>query len=48
MQIFDELKNRGIEDILFISMEGVSDLEEGAKSIFKGGYRSAMHRAFSA
>ena len=35
MQIFDEIKNRGVEDILFISMDGVSDLEEGAKSIFK-------------
>lgn len=34
MQIFDELKNRGVEDILFISMDGVSGLEEGAKSIF--------------
>jgi len=35
MQIFDELKNRGVEDILFISMDGVSGLEEGAKAIFK-------------
>lgn len=35
MQIFDELKTRGVEDILFISMDGVSGLEEGAKSIFK-------------
>lgn len=34
-QIFDEIKNRGVEDILFISMDGVSGLEEGAKSIFK-------------
>ena len=34
MQIFDELKMRGVEDILFISMDGVSGLEEGAKSIF--------------
>ena len=34
MQIFDELKNRGVEDILFISMDGVSGLETGAKSIF--------------
>lgn len=36
MQIFDEIKARGVEDILFISMDGVSGLEEGAKSIFKG------------
>lgn len=35
MQIFDELKSRGVEDVLFISMNGVSDLEEGAKAIFK-------------
>ena len=35
MQIFDEIKNRGVEDVLFISMDGVSGLEEGAKSIFK-------------
>lgn len=34
MQIFDELKARGVEDILFISMDGVSGLEDGAKSIF--------------
>jgi len=35
MQIFDELKSRGVEDIIFISMDGVSGLEEGAKAIFK-------------
>ena len=34
MQIFDELKSRGVEDVVFISMDGVSGLEEGAKSIF--------------
>lgn len=34
MQIFDEIKARGVEDIFFISMDGVSGLEEGAKSIF--------------
>lgn len=34
MQIFDEIKTRGVEDILFISMDGVSGLEDGAKSIF--------------
>lgn len=31
----NELKNRGVEDVLFISMDGVSELEEGAKAIFK-------------
>ena len=35
MQIFNELKARGVEDVLFISMDGVSGLEEGAKAIFK-------------
>lgn len=35
MQIFDEIKGRGVEDVLFISMDGVSGLEEGARSIFK-------------
>ncbi len=34
MQIFDEIKARGVEDVLFISMDGVSGLEEGARSIF--------------
>lgn len=27
-------KNRGVEDVLFISMDGLKGLEEGAKSIF--------------
>ena len=38
MQIFDEIKSRGVEDIFFISMDGVSGLEQGAKAkeIFKG------------
>ncbi len=36
MKIFDEIKQRGVEDILFISMDGVSGLEEGSKEIFKG------------
>lgn len=35
MQIFDEIKGRGVEDVLFISMDGVSGLEEGARSICK-------------
>lgn len=34
MQIFDELKTRGLEDVLFICMDGVSGLEEGARAIF--------------
>ncbi|MBQ5676968.1 MAG: IS256 family transposase [Lachnospiraceae bacterium] len=34
MQIFDELKTRGVEDVLFICMDGVSGLEDGAKAIF--------------
>lgn len=31
----DEIKSRSVEDILFISMDGVPGLEEGVKSIFK-------------
>lgn len=34
MQIFDEIKARGVEDIFFLSIDGVSGLEEGAKAIF--------------
>lgn len=34
-QSFDEIKARGVEDILFISMDGVSGLEVGANAIFK-------------
>lgn len=34
MQIFDEIKARGVQDIFFISMDGVSGLEEGARAIF--------------
>ena len=29
-----EIKARGVEDIFFISMDGVSGLEDGAKAIF--------------
>lgn len=34
MQIFDEIKARGVEDIFFVSMDGVSGLEEGVRAIF--------------
>ena len=34
LQIFDELKVRGIEDVAFISMDGLKGLEEAAKTIF--------------
>lgn len=34
MNIFDQLKQRGVQDILFLSMDGVSGLEEGLKAIF--------------
>ena len=34
MQIFDELKARGIENLGILSTDGVSGLEEGAKAIF--------------
>ncbi len=34
-KVTNNIKARGVEDILFISMDGVSGLEEGARSIFK-------------
>ena len=34
MQIFDEIKKRGVEDVLYLSMDGVTGLEEGARAIF--------------
>ncbi|GGD02910.1 hypothetical protein GCM10011573_35460 [Enterococcus wangshanyuanii] len=34
MQIFDKVKARGVEEVFFLSMDGVSGLEEGAKAIF--------------
>ncbi len=34
MKIFDDIKRRGVEDILFLSMDGVSGLEDGLKSIY--------------
>lgn len=34
MQIFDEIKARGVQDIFFLSIDGLSGLEEGAKAIF--------------
>lgn len=33
MQVFDELKVRGVEDVFFISIDGVFGLEEGVKAI---------------
>jgi putative transposase len=35
MQIFDEIKSRGVEDIFFLSMDDVSGLESGVKAIYK-------------
>lgn len=34
MQIFDEIKSRGVEDIMFIKMDRISGLENGIKCIF--------------
>ena len=34
MQIFDELKARGLKEIGFLSMDGVTGLEDSAKAIF--------------
>ena len=35
MQVFDEIKSRIVQNIGFISMDIVSELEDGTKSIFK-------------
>lgn len=35
IQIFDELKTRGVEGVPFICMDGVTSLEKGTKAIFK-------------
>lgn len=43
MQIFDELKSRGVQEVGFISMDGVSDLEEGARAIFPQDGRSTLY-----
>lgn len=34
MEIFDNLKARGVEDVFFLCMDGVSGLEAGAKAVF--------------
>ncbi len=34
LNIFDKIKERGVKDILFLSMDGVSGLEEGVKAIY--------------
>ena len=34
MQIFDELKERGVKDVLLLPMDSVTGLEEGTKAIF--------------
>lgn len=36
MGVFDELRQRGVEDVLFVSMDGVPGLEEGPRSVFPG------------
>lgn len=41
MGIFDELRARGVEDVLFVCMDGLSGLEEGALAIFP---RTAVQR----
>ncbi|EGO5241621.1 hypothetical protein HP934_000796 [Enterococcus faecalis] len=34
MKSFDELKTRGVEDIFFLSIDGVSGFELGVKAVF--------------
>lgn len=36
MGVFDELRQRGVEDVLFVSMDGVAGLEEGLRAAFPG------------
>ncbi|MBS5451887.1 MAG: IS256 family transposase [Coriobacteriia bacterium] len=36
MQVFDELRARGVEDVLYVSADGVSGLAEGLRSVFPG------------
>lgn len=36
MGIFDEVRQRGVEDVLFVCMDGVCGLEEGLRSVFPG------------
>ena len=33
MQIFDEIKSRGVQEVVFICIDGLSKLEEGSKAI---------------
>ena len=32
--VFDEIRQRGVEDVLFVCMDGVSGLEEGLRAVF--------------
>lgn len=34
MQVFDELRARGVEDVLYVSSDGVAGLGEGLASVF--------------
>ncbi len=34
MGVFDEIRQRGVEDVLFVCMDGVSGLEEGLRAVF--------------
>lgn len=40
MQVFDELRARGVEDVLYVSSDGVAGLGEGLASVFP----RAVHR----
>lgn len=43
LKIFDEIKSRGVEDVLFISMDGLTGLEEAAQSIFPDAVLKVMY-----
>lgn len=36
MGVFDEIRQRGVEDVLFVCMDGVAGLEEGLRAVFPG------------
>ena len=42
MQVLDELHSRGVEDVFFVSMDGVSRLEQRQKRYFRV-YRDASY-----
>lgn len=44
MQVFDELRARGVEDVLYVSSDGVAGLGEGARVRVPAGGAPALRR----